>query len=180
MILLRKILRQTGKQRQCDLVLIFLIGQQRGLLRVGEKSAFGHHHRMLAEITEKQLLAAALDFAGILRLKQRPELRLHRLRKHFAAGIGLRIKHLCAAVLRIRKLILMNGDADRIFRRIQNFQTVIHVRAFLICDARNALIVDRAVGIPRDCHLKAGDFQNTAQIKQNTEVDAFFRNAVRR
>ena len=133
---------------------------------------------MRAEIAEEQLLAAAFYGAVILRLKN-AELRLHGLGKRFAFGICVRVKHLCAAVLRIGKLILVDRHADCVFRRIQNRKPIVHVGAFLVCNALDALVVDRAVAVARDLHLVAGCRQQRAQIQQDVQVDALLRNPCR-
>ena len=161
-------------------MLIFLGFQQRGLIRIREKSAFRHDHRMLAEPAEEQLFAAALDLAVILRLKHRVKLLLHRLRERFASAVGRGIEHLRTAVFRIRELILVDRDADSVLRRIEDRKAVIHIGGLLIGDPLNALIVDRAVGVPRNLHLIAGDHQQITQIEQDIEVDPLFRYAVRR
>lgn len=179
-MLLREPVGETGIERERDLMLIVGVGEPCGFLRIGQKSAFRHDHRMLAEPAEKEFLAAALDLALILRLEQRPELRLHGLRKAFGFGIGRGVEHLRAAVSGVGKLVLMNRNADGVFRCIQDFEPVVHIGAFLVCDAFDACIMNGAVGVARDLHLKAGDFEQSAQVKQNVQVDALLRNAVRR
>lgn len=172
-------LHQSRINCKCDFALIILCFQQRRLIGIGEKTAFRHDHRVLAVIAEKQFFAASLDLAAVGRLKHL-ELRLHDLRKAFAAVICVREKHLRAAVLRIGKLILMNRNTDGAVRLIQNRKAVIHIRAFLIRDAFNAFVMDGSVGVARDMYFIAGDFEQRAQIEQDIQVDSLFRYAVRR
>lgn len=83
-----------------------------------------------------------------------------------------------AAILRIRKLILMNRDADCILRCVENFEPIVHIGAFLICNSFNTCVMNGAICVARNLYLEAGDFEQSAKIQQNIQVDAFFWNAV--
>ncbi len=132
---------------------------------------------MLAVIAEEELFPAALDLTAVLRLEHL-KLRLQHLRKALAAVIGIGEEHLCAAVFRIGKLILMNRDADGVLRFVENREAVIHVGAFLVRDALDPFVMDGAVGIPRDMHLEAGNLKQRTEVEQDAEVDPFLRDAV--
>jgi len=73
----------------------------------------------------------------------------------------------------------VNGNADGVFRLVEDREAIVHVGALLIRDALDALVVDGAVGVARDMHLEAGDLEQAAQIEQNVQIDALLRNAVR-
>ena len=145
-----EILHQTGIDRKRDLTLIFLRAEQRGFVGIGEKAAFRHDSRMLGEIAKKEFLTAALDLAFVVGL-QAAKLRLQTVCERFAVGIRVSIEHLCAGILRVSELILVNRDADGVVRRIEYRQTVIHIRGFLVGDAFNSGVVNGTVGVA--CHL---------------------------
>lgn len=52
-MLLREPIRESGIERQCDLMLIIRVGKQCGFFGIGKETTFCHNHRMFAEPTEK-------------------------------------------------------------------------------------------------------------------------------